>query len=65
MKSSRVVSPRNAENTWLRSRLAPSARHMVEPLERDFRAFHLPDQCRVGERIRNEKAPRSTRFVWR
>ena len=25
--------------------------HVVEPLERDFRAFHLADQRRVGERI--------------
>ena len=30
---------------WLR------AGHVVEPLERDFRAFHLADQRGVGERI--------------
>ena len=27
------------------------ARHVVEPLQRDFRPFHLPDQRRVGERV--------------
>ena len=52
MKSSRGASPMNAVNTW--SRRMPSlagARDVLQPLERDFRPFHLADERGVGERI--------------
>ena len=29
----------------------PGAGHVLQPLERDFRPFHLADERRVGERI--------------
>ena len=36
----------------MRSRLVGErARDVLEPLERDFRAFHLADQRRVGQRV--------------
>src|SRR4029453_13416145 len=57
MKSSRVVSPRNADNTRLLMRpgAGKRARSVPEPLDRDFRSFHLPDERGVGERIEIRK----------
>ena len=52
MKSSRGLSPRNAQNTCSRepSRLR-GADDILEPLHRDFRALHLADHRGVGERV--------------
>ena len=52
MKSSRGASPMKAVNTW--SRRTPTWLARVtysQPLERDFRPFHLPDQRGVGQRV--------------
>ena len=52
MKSSRGERPEErAEHLVRRARRRVRLHHVVEPLERDFRAFHLADQRRVRQRI--------------